>query len=204
MPPATRRNIYVSSRRAGDRVLGTITKYLETKLKLKVNSAKSAVARPWDRKFLGYSMTSQMQPRLKVAPESIQRVRAKLKEAFHRGQGRNLGRFIEQELNPILRGWGQYFQLAEVGVSFEELDGWIRRKLRQLQWKHWKRTFTRFKGLRKQGIAEERAWKSARNGRKSWWNSGASHMNEAFPKAYFDRLGLISLLTETRRAQWAT
>lgn len=197
-------NIYVKSRRAGERVLESVTRFLERKLKLKVNQAKSSVARPWERKFLGYSMTFHMKPRLKVAPESLERIRDKLKESFRRGQGRNLGRFIEDELNPILRGWGNYFQLAEVRAPSEELDGWLRRKLRQIYWRQWKRTFTRVKGLMKQGIAEERAWKSARNGRGSWWNSGASHMNEAFPKSYFDRMGLISLLSEKRRAQWAT
>jgi RNA-directed DNA polymerase len=197
-------NIYVKSRRAGERVLASITGLLERRLKLKVNRAKSAVARPWERKFLGYSMTSEMKPRLKVASESVKRLRVKLKEACRRGQGRNLRRFIEGELNPILRGWGNYFHLAEVVAPFEELDGWLRRKLRQIYWRQWKRTFTRVKGLMRQGIAGERSWKSARNGRGSWWNSGTSHMNEAFPKSHFDRLGLISLLTEKRRAQWAT
>jgi RNA-directed DNA polymerase len=145
-------NIYVSSRRAGERVLSSVTRFLERKLKLTVNRNKSAVARPWERKFLGYSMTHEMKPRLKIAPESMKRIRGKLKELFHRGQGRNLGRFIQQELNPILRGWGNYFQHAQVRTPLEELDGWIRRKLRQRQWKQWKRTFTRVKGLMKQGI----------------------------------------------------
>lgn len=197
-------NIYVKSRRAGERVLSSVTRFLERKLRLVVNQGKSAVARPWERKFLGYSMTQELQPRLKVAPESLKRIRAKLKELFHRGQGRNLARFIEQELNPILRGWGNYFQHAEVSSTLDELDGWIRRKLRQLQWKQWKRSFARAKGLMRQGIAEERAWKSAQNGRKSWWNSGAGHMNAAFPKRIFDQMGLISLLTENCRAQRAT
>jgi RNA-directed DNA polymerase len=197
-------NIYVKSRSAGERVLSSITRFLERKLRLVVNQEKSAVARPWERKFLGYSMTQEMQPRLKIAPESMKRIRAKLRELFHRGQGRNLDRFIEQELNPMLRGWGNYFQHAEVRSTLDELDGWIRRKLRQLQWKQWKRSFARAKGLMRQGITEERAWKSATNGRKSWWNSGASHLNEAFPKRYFDRLGLLSLLTENCRAHGAT
>ena len=99
-------NIYVKSRRSGERVLASITSFLERKLKLKVNGDKSAVARPWHRKFLGYSMTFQQKPRLKVADQSVKRFKEKLKEAFHRGKGRNLGKFIEQELNPVLRGWG--------------------------------------------------------------------------------------------------
>jgi len=197
-------NIYVKSRRAGERVLASITSFLERKLKLKVNGDKSAVARPWQRKFLGYSMTVQLKPRLKVADQSVKRLREKLKEAFHRGQGRNLGKFIEQELNPLLRGWGNYFILAEVRITFEELDGWIRRRLRQLLWKQWKRRSARSAHLMKRGLSKERAHKSSANGRGSWWNSGAPHMNEAYPKSYFDKVGLISLLDLLRRAQRAT
>jgi RNA-directed DNA polymerase len=186
-------NIYVKSKRAGERVLESITKYLELKLKLKVNQEKSAVARPWDRKFLGYSMTSNLKPRLKVAKASVDRLRNNLKGLFRRGRGRNLGRLTEQELNPILRGWGNYFILAEVKITFEELDGWVRRKLRQTLWRQWKRQHARSRNLIKQGLSKDRAWKSSANGRGSWWNSGASHMNEAYPKSYFDRLGLLSL-----------
>lgn len=191
-------NIHVSSRRAGQRVLASVRKFLEGRLKLKVNVEKSAVARPWQRKFLGYSMTTHLRPRLKVARESVKRIREKLKESFRRGKGRRLDRFIEEELNPILRGWGNYFQLAEVEATFEELDGWVRRKLRQMLWRQWKRSHTRAARLMQRGVAKERAWKSAGNGRGSWWNSGASHMNEAFPRRYFDQLRLISLLNQKR------
>ncbi len=197
-------NIYVKSKRAGERILGGITQFLERKLKLKVNEEKSAVARPWDRKFLGYSVTMQMKPRLKVAKASVDRLRGKLKESFRRGRGRNLGRFIDQELNPILRGWGNYFILTEMPITFEELDGWIRRKLRQALWNQWKRPKTRAKNLMKRGIAEERAWKSSVNGRKSWWNSGASHMNEAYQKSYFDKVGLFSLQNLLRQSRRMT
>ena len=192
-------NIHVSSRRAGQRVLASVRDFLQRRLKLKVNSEKSAVARPWERKFLGYSMTFHIKPRLKVARASVKRIREKLKEAFHRAKGRRLDRFIEQELNPILPGWGNYFQLAEVEGTFEELEQWVRRKLRQMLWRQWKRNYTRAAHLVQRGLARERALKSAGNGRGSWWNSGASHMNEAFPKRYFDQLGLISLLNQRRR-----
>ena len=192
-------NIHVGSRRAGQRVLASVRSFLEQRLKLKVNIEKSAVARPWERKFLGYSMTSHLQPRLKVARESVKRIREKLKEQFHRAKGRRLDRFIEQELNPILRGWGNYFQLAEVEGTFEELEQWVRRKLRQMLWRQWKRNYTRAARLIQRGLTTERAWKSAGNGRGSWWNAGASHMNEAFPMRYFDRLGLVSLLNQRRR-----
>jgi RNA-directed DNA polymerase len=191
-------NIHVSSRRAGQRVLESITDFVQRRLRLQVNRDKSAVARPWERKFLGYSMTHHFKPRLKVARQSVQRIREKLKEAFHRGRGRRLDRFIEQELNPILRGWENYFQLAEVIGTFEELDQWVRRKLRQMLWKQWKRNYTRAKRLIHRGLAKQRAVKSAGNGRGAWWNSAASHMNGAFPKRYFDRLGLVSLWNQQR------
>jgi len=141
-------NIYVQSRSSGERVMKSITSFLDRRLRLQVNAEKSAVARPWERKFLGYSLTSNREPRLKVAKESVQRLKGKLREIFCRGRGRNLGKLIADELTPLLRGWMNYFRLAEVKGVFEELDSWIRRKLRCLIWRHWKRTITRAKGLR--------------------------------------------------------
>lgn len=187
-------NIYVRSCAAGERVLASMTRFVESRLKLKVNASKSAVDRPWNRKFLGYSMTSNREPKLKVAKASVKRLKGKLKEELRRGRGRNLKRLIEETLTPKLRGWANYFKLAEVKNVFEELDGWLRRKLRCLIWRQWKRVFTRARNLMKRGMAEARAWRSATNGRGPWWNAGASHMNEAFPKRYFDTLGLASLL----------
>lgn len=185
-------NIYVRSQRAGERVLASVTQFLSRQLRLKVNAAKSAVARPWERKFLGYSMTWNQEPRLKVAAASVKRFREKLRAEFRQGRGQNLQQFIEA-LKPILRGWGNYFRLAEVKNVFEELDGWIRRKLRALLWRQWTRPFTRARSLMKRGLAEARAWQSATNGRGPWWNAGAPHMHEALPKSYFDRCGLVSL-----------
>ncbi len=193
-------NVYVKSKRAAERVMATLTQYLQNRLKLKVNAEKSAVDRPWKRKFLSYSMTWDKQPRLKVAAESVQRFKAKLKELFRKGRGRNLGRFIK-ELKPVLLGWVNYFSLANVKSTFDALDGWIRRRLRCVLWRQWKRYPKRAKSLMKQGISEVRAWKSATNGRGPWWNAGASHMNEAFPKKYFDTLGLVSLLDQVKRIQ---
>ena len=194
-------NVYVQSRSGGERVLKSLTTFLERRLRLKVNAEKSAVARPWERKFLGYSFTSQRESRLKVAPGSVQRLKEKLREIFRRGRGRNLNRLIEEELTPLLRGWMNYFRLAEVKGIFEELDGWIRRKLRNLIWRKWKRPFTRAKKLMQRGLAKEQALKSANNGRGPWWNAGAAHMHLAFPKSYFDRCGLLSLLEQRRRLQ---
>jgi len=197
-------NIYVRSRSAGERVMKSLSHFLERRLRLQVNAEKSAVARPWARKFLGYSMTWQRQARLKVATTSVQRIKEKLREIFRRGKGRNLGKLIEAELTPLLRGWMNYFRLAEVKGIFEELDGWIRRKLRGLIWRQWKRTFARAKGLMRRGLKETQAWESAGNGRGPWWNAGASHMHAAFPKSYFDRCGLLSLLDQRLRFQWTS
>jgi RNA-directed DNA polymerase len=193
-------NIYVRSKQAGGRVLASLTRFLHDKLKLRVNPDKSAVDRPWNRKFLGYSMTTHYEPRLKVAPKSVERFKAKLRMLFRHGRGRNLQRFI-QELAPVMRGWVNYFRLAEVKGLFEELDQWIRRKLRGLLWRRWKRVKTRAKNLIDRGLDKQRAWKSATNGRGPWWNAGASHMNEAFPKQYFDELGLVTLLDQLRKLQ---
>ena len=193
-------NIYVWSRRAGERVMTSVTRFLGKRLKLRVNQDKSAVDRPWKRKFLGYSMTVHKQPRLKAAHQSIERLKNKLRELLRRGRGRNLAKLIE-ELTPILRGWINYYRLAQVKGVFEELDGWIRRKLRCILWRQWKRTYTRAKNLMKRGLPEGRAWKSATNGRGPWWNSGASHMNEAYPKKFFDTLGLVSLLDYMQQIQ---
>jgi RNA-directed DNA polymerase len=194
-------NIYVRSRHAGERVLASLARFGEERLRLKVNRLKSAVDRPWRRKFLGYSMTFHRQPRLRVAAASIERLKGTLLERFRGGRGRNLGRFIQEELTPLLRGWANYFRLAEVKGVFEELDGWIRRKLRCILWRQWRRPYTRARNLMKHGLEEARAWRSATNGRGPWWNSGASHMNEACPKKFFDALGLVSLLSQLRRLQ---
>lgn len=190
-------NIYVKSEEAGNRVMTSIKEFLQRHLKLKVNEEKSAVARPWNRKFLGYSMTVSKETKLKVSPKAVERLKDKMKEKFRQGRGRNLAKFIV-ELKPMLIGWVNYFKLAEIKSTFEELDGWIRRKLRCIIWRQKKRRNARVKMLIATGIGEERATESAGNGRGAWWNAGASHMNEAFPKSFFDGLGLISLVDQRK------
>jgi len=132
--------IYVRSKRAGERAFSSITRFLDRRLRLKVNREKSAVDRPWNRAFLGYGTTFHQRPRLKVATKSVERLKAKLKTIFRQGRGRNVSRLIKEELTPLLRGWVNYFGLAQVKNTFEALDGWIRRKLRCLFWRQWKRT----------------------------------------------------------------
>jgi len=197
-------NIYVRTRRSGERVMASVTAFLGKRLNLKVNADKSAVDRPWNRKSLGYGMTWHKEPRLKVAPESVERFKGKLKALFRQGRGRNLSRFIRDDLVPVIRGWINYFRLAEVKVVFEDLDQWIRHRLRCILWRQWKRSFTRARNLMKLGLGEERAWRSATNGHGPWWNSGASHMNQALPRKYFDALGLVSLLPQLKRFQGIT
>lgn len=194
-------NIYVKSQRAGEHAMKAITAYLEKKLKLRVNRDKSAVARPWERKFLGYSFTRHQQTRLKIADGSLKRLKDRVREIVIGNASRNLTAVVA-ELNPVLRGWTSYFRLTEVKGVLQELDGWIRRKLRCLLWRQWKRPATRNRKLQARGLPKTQAWKSASNGRGAWWNAGASHMNLAFPKKYFDAVGLVSLLDTQRRFQF--
>jgi RNA-directed DNA polymerase len=191
-------NIYVGSKRAGERVMEAVTAFLEQRLKLKVNVSKSAVARPWERKFLGYSMTWHKKPKLKIAQQSRQRLVEKIRKTLWEARGGSLKQAIER-LNPLLRGWVAYFRLTEVKGVLEVLDGWIRRKLRVLLWRQWKRVYTRVKNLMRAGLGELRAWQSTTNGHGPWWNGGASHMNAAYPKSWFDRMGLVSLLDARQR-----
>ncbi len=186
-------NIYVRTRRAGERVMASITRFLTERLRLKVNAAKSAVDRPWVRTFLGYTMTAHKQPRLRVAARSVTRLRSKLRTTLRQGRGRTLASTV-RTLTPILRGWLQYFRLAQAKGVFEELDGWMRRKLRCVLWRQWKRPRIRTKRLMQRGLDPERAWRSASNGRGPWWNAGASHMNDAYRAAFFTQLGLPSLI----------
>jgi len=193
-------NVYVASARAGERLRQSLIRFLSERLKLKVNASKSAVARPWQRTFLGYSMTWHQKPKLRIAAASVTRLTEKVKALLRGARGRNVATTI-QTLNPLLRGWAAYFKLAATKRVLEESDGWIRHKLRCVLWRQWKRPYARARNLMKRGLTEERAWRSATNGRGPWWNSGASHMHAAFPKSWFDHLRLVSLLVTVQRLQ---
>jgi retron-type reverse transcriptase len=198
-------NIYVRTKQSGERVMESVKMFLERRLRLKVNAEKSAVARACERKYLGYSLTRHKEPRLKVAESSVKRLKVKVREIIRKGRGRSLKRLkqVIEELNKLLRGWVRYYRLAQVKGVFEDLDKWLRRKLRCQIWRQWKRAYTRAKEMMKRGLEESRAWKSATNGRGAWWNAGASHMNKAFPKSFFDRMGLDSLLSQLRRLEFS-
>jgi RNA-directed DNA polymerase len=196
-------NVYVQSEAAGQRVMASLERFLRERLRLQINREKSAVARPWKRKFLGYTVTWHRDPQLKVASQSLQRLKAKLRQILRRGRGRNLLGVIE-ELSPVIRGWVAYFRLAEVKGSFEDLDAWVRRKLRCILWRQWKNPRTRFKKLRQLGLDVDRAKAGSSNGRGSWWNAGASHMNQAISTGVLRRWGLVSFLNEYWRLKSAS
>jgi RNA-directed DNA polymerase len=191
-------NVYVRSKRSGERVLESVERFLKERLRLTVNRQKSAVDRPWNRRFLGYTFTTHIQPKLKVAPQSVTRFKSRLRELFRQGRGRSL-RGVLMELRPKLVGWAAYFRKAEVRMAFEELDQWIRRKLRAILWRQWKRPSTRARELMRRGLDVARASTSATNGRGPWWNAGASHMNQAIPSRHLHQMGLRSLIQESQR-----
>lgn len=185
-------NVYVRSRRAGERVMGLL-KRLYTQLRLRVNPSKSAVDRATRRKLLGYSFW--------VAPGRAikRRVSAKalgaLKERVRRITRRTGGRSIEQvveELRGYLVGWKQYYRLAETPRIFAQLDEWLRHRLRAIHLKHWKRGKTIYRALRRRGLSHVAAARVAANGRR-WWRNSAMTINAAFPIRYFDELGLPRL-----------
>ncbi|MFC6300261.1 group II intron reverse transcriptase/maturase [Pseudomonas sp. CCM 7893] len=191
-------NIYVRSRRAGERVLVRVERFLNQRLKLTLNQEKSRVARPWACDYLGYGMSLHKQPKLKVATMSLNRLRDRLRELLRGARGHKMASVIER-INPVLRGWAGYFKLCQSNRPLEELDGWMRRKLRCVIWRQWKQRPTRARNLIRLGLNEARACKSAFNGRGPWWNSGVSHMNHALPKKLWDSLGLVSILDTIKR-----
>ena len=189
--------IYVRSRRAGERVMASLSEYLENSLRLMVNHAKSAVDRPWQRGYLGYTLTRHKLPRLTLTQASLQRLMQRVREILKRGRGHNIRR-VTEALAPVLRGWASYFSLVDVKRPLEALDQWVRRRLRCVIWRQWKRPGTRRRKLLALGLDEPRARKSAGTGRGPWWNAGASHMNQALPRKWFEQQGLISVLDTAR------
>jgi len=191
-------NVYVRSEVAGRRVMTSLERFLWKRLRLRVNREKSGTDRPWKRQFLGYTVTHHLQPKLKVSRKAMKRLKASLRGMFRRGRGRSL-RHTCEDLSRRLRGWVAYYRLAEIKVSFEKLDAWIRRRLRDILWRHWKQPRTRRKKLMQRGLDAETARRSAYNGRGPWWNAGAGHMHMAVPNSALRRMGLVSLLEEHRR-----
>ncbi len=192
-------NIYVRSRRAGERVMQSITRFLTDKLKLKVNESKSGVARPAQRKFLGFSFTSGKQPKRRIAPKALLRFKKRIRELTRRNRGISLERMVEQ-LRRYLIGWRGYFGFCQTRSVLRGLDSWIRRRLRCFQWKLWKRGTTRFAELRKRGVGKDLAAQTAGSSRGLWHISRSPALSIALPGAYFDSLGLPKL-NETQPVQ---
>jgi len=188
----THRNIYVRSQRAGKRVMESVTGFITKKLKLRVNSEKSAVARPWERKFLGLSFTLKGPHRRCIAPKSLARFKDRVREITRRTRGVSLQGMVD-ELNLYLRGWHGYFGFCQTSSVFPDLDSWIRRKLRCVMWKQWKRGRTRFKELRKRGVNEALAAQTVASPHGPWRLSQSPALCLAFPNAYFAGIGLFRL-----------
>jgi RNA-directed DNA polymerase len=185
-------NIYVRSRRAGERVMGSITRFIMTKLKLKVNQQKSAVARPWARKFLGFSFTANREPKRRIAPKAVLRFKEKIRELTRRTRGVSTER-MAQELTRYLRGWLGYFGKCETPSVLEELERWLRRRLRSVVWKQWKRGSVRFAELRKRGVGKDLAACTAGSAHGPWRLANSPALARALPNAYFDSLGIPRL-----------
>lgn len=194
-------NIYVRSRRAGVRVRESITQFIEKKLKLKVNEEKSAVDRPWKRKFLGFSFTFHKDPKIRIAKESIKRFKQRIRQLTSRRKSVNMERRVAK-LNQYLIGWLGYYQLAETPSVFRSLDSWIRRRLRMIRWKEWKKVKTKHNNLMKLGIKKDKAWEWA-NSRKAYWRIANSPiLHRALGDQYWVAQGLKSLLRRYQTLRW--
>jgi RNA-directed DNA polymerase len=185
-------NIYVRSRRAGERVMESLTRFITKKLKLKVNQQKSAVARPWERKFLGFSFTTNREPKRRIAPKAVERFKERVRELTRRTRGVSIERMAE-ELARYSRGWIGYFGKCQTPSVLEDLEGWFRRRLRSAIWKQWKRGTVRFVELRKRGVGKDLAAQTAGSAHGPWRLANSPALAFALPNAYFDSLGIPRL-----------
>ncbi len=185
-------NVYVRSRRAGERVMELLRR-LFTGLRLRVNESKSAVDRAWNRKLLGYSfwVGRGSEVKRRVAPKALQTMKDRVREITRRSRSQSIAR-VAQDLRSYLVGWKNYFRLADTPGIFRALDEWIRHRLRALHLKHWKRGRTIFRELRARGLSESKAAQIAVNGRR-WWRNSAMAIHIALPTRYFDALGVPRL-----------
>src|ERR1700756_1626218 len=182
-------NIYVGSERAGQRVMESITRFITHRLKLKVNQAKSAVARPEQRKFLGFSFTREREPRRRIAPKAIARFKERIREQTQRTRGISLTQMVK-DLATYLRGWLGYFDDCQTPSVLHRLETWLRRRLRSAVWKQWKQGRTRFRELRKRGVGKDLAAQTAGSPHGPWRIANSPALAIALPNAYFAQLGL--------------
>jgi RNA-directed DNA polymerase len=197
-------NIYVRSERAGQRVMESVVSFIEKRLKLKVNAQKSAVARPEERTFLGFTFKrfgESHEPRRSIAPKAMRRFKERVREITCRNRGVSMKCMVE-ELSAFLRGWRAYFGFCQIPEVFDSLDSWMRRRLRAVQWKQWKRPQRRCTELLKRGVSWVTAVSTAASSRGPWHLARSQALHVALPNAHFDSLGLFRLSTtlgSTRR-----
>jgi len=185
-------NIYVRSQRAGERVMAGIEQFLARRLKLRVNKAKSAVAKPSVRKFLGFSFTGGKPPRRRIAPQVIDRLKAKVRELTRRTRGASPEQIVK-ELSCYLIGWRGYFGFCETPTVLRKLEQWIRRRLRAIVWKQWKHGRNRYAELRRRGVGRDLAAQTAGSPHGPWRLSNSPALTIALSNASFDALGLASI-----------
>ncbi len=185
-------NIYVKSKRAGERVMVAMTRFIEGKLKLKVNREKSAVDRPWKRKFLGFSFSSNLKPKVRISPQSIKRFKDKIRKLTSRRKSIAMEVRINK-LNEYLVGWVNYYHLADTRSVFAKLEGWLNRRLRMIRWKEWKLPKTKVKKLIELGVPKGKAYEWG-NTRKAYWRISKSPiLQKTLRNTYWHSLGLKSI-----------
>ena len=172
--------------------MDSITRFLSEKLKLTVNQQKSAVARPWERKFLGFSFTNRREPKRRIAPKAIDRFKERIRELTSRTRGVSIER-MAREVTQYLRGWIGYFGKCETPSVLKSLEEWTRRRLRSVIWKQWKRGTVRFAELRKRGVGKDLAAQTAGSSHGPWRLADSPGLHIALPNAYFDSLGIPRL-----------
>jgi RNA-directed DNA polymerase len=189
-------NIYVRSQKAAERTLASVTQFVERKLRLKVNREKSAVDRPWKRKFLGFSFTVNRLTKRRLAGQSVERFRQKIRELTRRTRGGSLEEVIGG-LTRYLRGWLGYFRFCQTPSVLRDLESWVHRRLRSLLWKRWKRGTARFAELRRRGVSHDLAAQSAGSSHSVWRLSRSPALNFALPGKFWQSLGLPSFVNQT-------
>jgi RNA-directed DNA polymerase len=186
-------NIYVKSKKAGDRVMESVSEFIEKRLKLKVNREKSAMDSPIKRKFLGFSFYyKEGGARIRVHAKSLKRVKEKLRSLTKRSDGKSMAR-KKDKLNQVITGWVNYYHLADMESHCQDLDGWVRRRLRMCQWKQWKKIGTKLDNLIRLVIHKSKAWEYA-NTRKGYWHTSNSPiLSRSVTNNYLRSLGFVSL-----------
>src|SRR5437762_1791459 len=189
-------NIYVRSERAGRRVMESITRFITQRLKLKVNETKSAVARPQERKFLGFSFTTGPDIKRTIAPKSLDRFKQQIRDITRRAKGVSIKTTME-ELAQYMRGWRGYFGFCETPEVLQRLESWLRRRLRSVVWKQWKQGRTRFRELRKRTVSKDLAAQTAGSSHGPWRIASSPALTLALPNAYFAKLGLPPMVVRS-------